>query len=235
MRNRVLVGDIMLNIGKPLTRMLACIGVQTVVCRNTYSELKQAVLDEEPDVLVFFGIDEAHLIDEFISFVKENSPHTKQIVLFFSLLLEYHIEQKYGNSIRTFIMPDYEDYIVHAVIEALLEEDNDSLILDVIDFMSAMGFSKKIAGFFYVAIAIEEGCRDPELLKNVTRRLYPRIADRVNTSSENVERSIRHFIHSPRNKEGSFEKIRCSVNSTNRKVIRSMYKSFNERKGNSFS
>ena len=61
--------------------------------------------------------------------------------------------------------------------------------------LSSLGITANYAGFFYVADAVSMAFSDTGNLLLVTKRLYPQIAKRYNTSAKNVERNIRTIIN----------------------------------------
>ena len=60
-------------------------------------------------------------------------------------------------------------------------------------FMS-IGIPPHIKGYAYLREGIKLAVEDPSYINNVTKRLYPQIAEKYGTSSSKVERGIRHGI-----------------------------------------
>ena len=58
----------------------------------------------------------------------------------------------------------------------------------------SVGVPANIKGYQYLRDAIIMSIKDTELINAVTKQLYPRVADRHNTSPSRVERAIRHAI-----------------------------------------
>lgn len=57
-----------------------------------------------------------------------------------------------------------------------------------------MGIPAHIKGYQFLREAIKMSIETPELINSITKKLYPAIADRFDTSSSKVERAIRHAI-----------------------------------------
>lgn len=69
-----------------------------------------------------------------------------------------------------------------------------SLEADVTSIIHEIGIPAHIKGYHYLREAILMVVAEVDLLGSVTKILYPRIADRFDTTSSRVERAIRHAI-----------------------------------------
>ena len=58
----------------------------------------------------------------------------------------------------------------------------------------SVGIPAHIKGYQFLREAIKMTIEEPEIINSITKRLYPSIANRFNTSSSKVERAIRHAI-----------------------------------------
>ncbi len=58
-----------------------------------------------------------------------------------------------------------------------------------------LGISSKYAGFDMLIYAVNLTCENEDMLKSITKKLYPQIAKHFNTSSLCVERNIRTVIN----------------------------------------
>jgi len=72
-------------------------------------------------------------------------------------------------------------------------------------FLSA-GIPPHIKGYSFLRTGVKLVIKDPSLLGNITKELYPQIANEYNTSSSKVERAIRHAIEVAWNR-GRIEKL----------------------------
>ena len=66
--------------------------------------------------------------------------------------------------------------------------------ISVTNTIHSVGVPANIKGYQYLRDAIIMSIKDTELINAVTKQLYPRVADRHNTSPSRVERAIRHAI-----------------------------------------
>jgi two-component system response regulator (stage 0 sporulation protein A) len=80
---------------------------------------------------------------------------------------------------------------INAVVRPL---KRSSLEADVTNIIHEIGIPAHIKGYHYLREAIMMVVEEVDLLGSVTKILYPRIADRFETTSSRVERAIRHAI-----------------------------------------
>ena len=100
--------------------------------------------------------------------------------------------------------------------------------------MVKCGFHAGQKGYRYLREAVWIACQEPEYMASVTKRLYPEVAKRFNTTDKQVERAIRHAIETAWVK-GEPETLRVvfgelykdgSKRPTNTEVIRKFVRSF---------
>jgi len=68
------------------------------------------------------------------------------------------------------------------------------LELEVTKIFHEMGIPAHFRGYAYLREAIIMGVREVELLGNITKNLYPRIAEKYRSTTSGVESAIRHAI-----------------------------------------
>ena len=56
------------------------------------------------------------------------------------------------------------------------------------------GIPPHIKGYQFLREAVKQSVRTPEMINNITKELYPTVAEKFNTSPSKVERAIRHAI-----------------------------------------
>lgn len=64
----------------------------------------------------------------------------------------------------------------------------------IAETLKELGTPANLLGYFYLKYAIELMQQDMTLVNAITRRLYPAIATKFNTTPSKVERAIRHAI-----------------------------------------
>jgi len=64
----------------------------------------------------------------------------------------------------------------------------------VTDIIGKFGVPAHIKGYHYLREAILSSIENPALLNSITKKLYPAVASKFDTTSSRVERSVRHAI-----------------------------------------
>ena len=96
-------------------------------------------------------------------------------------------------------------YIADAIIEASGAEKSNKQIelklsreraLDerIANIFISAGIPPHIKGYQFLREAVKQTVRIPEMINNITKELYPAVADKFATSPSKVERAIRHAI-----------------------------------------
>lgn len=70
----------------------------------------------------------------------------------------------------------------------------ENLMLTITDIIHQIGIPAHIKGYHYLRKAIVLSVNDQKMLENVTKLLYPTVAEDFSTTSVRVERAIRHAI-----------------------------------------
>ena len=70
----------------------------------------------------------------------------------------------------------------------------------------SIGIPAHIKGYQFLREAVKLAVQDPEIIASITKRLYPTIAEKFDTSSSKVERGMRHAIEVAWNR-GKIENI----------------------------
>lgn len=64
----------------------------------------------------------------------------------------------------------------------------------ITNLLKQLGIPANIKGYYYLRSAVEIASEDMSLIYQITKRLYPSIADMYDTTWTRVERAIRHAI-----------------------------------------
>lgn len=83
---------------------------------------------------------------------------------------------------------------------------NKSLDERIANIFISVGIPAHIKGYQFLREAIKMAVDSPDIINSITKRLYPSIADKFDTSSSKVERAIRHAIEVAWNR-GKIENI----------------------------
>ncbi len=76
----------------------------------------------------------------------------------------------------------------------LREKRNASLDEKISNIFISIGIPPHIKGYGYLREGIKMAVEDPSIINNVTKSLYPKIAEKFETTPSKVERAIRHSI-----------------------------------------
>ena len=74
------------------------------------------------------------------------------------------------------------------------EYDNGTLKIRLTKLLHELGVPSHIKGYDYIRDSVMLLYKDPKIIGGITKKLYPEIADRYDTSVQRVERAIRHAI-----------------------------------------
>jgi len=80
-----------------------------------------------------------------------------------------------------------EAVVVKVVSDKILDERLANVFI-------ASGIPPHIKGYQFLREAVKQSVRIPSMINNITKQLYPAIAEKFNTSPSKVERAIRHAI-----------------------------------------
>ena len=74
------------------------------------------------------------------------------------------------------------------------EEKRSSLDEKISNIFINVGIPPHIKGYSFLREGVKIAVKDPSVINNITKRLYPMIGEKYNTTPSKVERAIRHAI-----------------------------------------
>lgn len=86
------------------------------------------------------------------------------------------------------------------------KQENKALDEKISNIFLTVGIPAHIKGYQFLREAIKMAIEKPEIVSSITKKLYPSIAEKFQTSSSKVERAIRHAIEVAWNR-GKIENI----------------------------
>ena len=100
------------------------------------------------------------------------------------------------------------DEIVGVAAASVTHRPVQNKLLDerITNIFISVGIPAHIKGYQFLREAIKMAVANPEIINSITKRLYPEVASRFDTSASKVERAIRHAIEVAWNK-GKIENI----------------------------
>ena len=112
------------------------------------------------------------------------------------------LESRIGEVVRGAFLPECVDtstkYAPSVKVKALDEKITNIFI--------TVGIPAHIKGYQFLREAIKMAIDSPDIINSITKKLYPSIADKFDTSASKVERAIRHAIEVAWNR-GKIENI----------------------------
>ena len=176
------------------------------------------IIEKKPDVVITEIVLKGEDGFELIERGKEVAPLTKFFVLS-SLSQESFVEKamKLGAvyymakpfSVENLQKRLYDIIQSHeAQNSPSLEQKTVSRELDekITNIFITVGIPAHIKGYQFLREAIKMAIAEPEIINSITKKLYPNIAEKFDTSSSKVERAIRHAIEVAWNR-GKIENI----------------------------
>ena len=164
------------------------------------------IADKNPKVLitglVLSGYDGLSVITK----VKENNPNLKIIVLS-ALASDEIISKSIDSGADYFMAKPYSFSVLKERVDSLLSDKKDayygvlnaninkvSLEEKISKIFINVGIPPHIKGYGFLREGVKMAVEDPEIINNITKRLYPSIGEKYNTTPSKVERAIRHAI-----------------------------------------
>ena len=138
---------------------------------------------------------------ELLKYLNKNNISIKTIII--SATKSQQIIQKVTElgAIYYLLKPIKLEYLEEIINELLNKQKNrkidlytNNLLLSITNILHELGVPSHIKGYQYVREAISIVYDKPELIREVTKKIYPQIANKYNTTTSRVERSIRHAI-----------------------------------------
>lgn len=151
---------------------------------------------------------------EIIEQAKNKNIRTKFIVIS-SLSSDTFIKKATSFGVDYYMLkPVSEDLLVKRVKDLFVEEKTGVSKLEfgreieekITNIFITVGIPAHIKGYQFLREAIKLAMDDPDIINSITKKLYPSIAERFDTSASKVERAIRHAIEVAWNR-GKIENI----------------------------
>jgi two-component system response regulator (stage 0 sporulation protein A) len=138
-----------------------------------------------------------------LHYMKENNIKRKVIVM-----TSYNEEQtirdvsEYGvryYCLKPFDLEDLKNKIIQTITykknnDKIIEIENKDIQIQVTKLLHALGIPSHIKGYQFIRSAILMVYENPGLIGGITKELYPDLSIKFNTSTQRVERAIRHAI-----------------------------------------
>lgn len=180
-------------------------------------EALESIKNLKPDVvildIVLSGLDGFELLSEI-----KKLDFTPKIIVNSSLTHEGFISKAINEGASYFmIKPIDKNTLAKRIVELTTSPKtqtpalkntarNKSLEEKISNIFITVGIPAHIKGYQYLREAIKMSIETPEIINSITKKLYPSIAEKFETSASKVERAIRHAIEVAWNR-GKIENI----------------------------
>ena len=183
--------------------------VQTAVEYIESNEVDVVVTD-----LLLSNADGFYLLEQ----LKEKDVKMPKIIIASAIFNDDFVKKAFTLGANYYMVKPLDYKLLDARMRELLEGDNVSiqeirkpaknkqLEEKITNIFITVGIPAHIKGYQFLREAIKMAIDNPDIINSITKRLYPSIAERFETSSSKVERAIRHAIEVAWNR-GKIENI----------------------------
>lgn len=125
----------------------------------------------------------------------------KHVIILTSYKKEYTIKAVNEFNIDYYMLKPFNmDSLEKRILEIMSmseivknDKDND-LRVKISDMLHSLGMPSHIRGYQYIRDGIIMMYKEPDMLKGITKEVYPELACKYDTTASRVERAIRHAI-----------------------------------------
>jgi two-component system response regulator (stage 0 sporulation protein A) len=164
-----------------------------------------AIEEKKPNILITDLVLKGYDGISVITKVKELKLPIKIVVL--SALMSEDVVARSINAGADYFMA--KPYNFNILLERLdsLGAKPETPVKDIVENLHSMSLEEKISrifinvgipphikGYSFLREGVVMAVKDPEIINNITKKLYPQIGEKYNTTSSKVERAIRHAI-----------------------------------------
>lgn len=195
---KVLIGDDTAEDGVKIASKLREMGLFAYTRRKDGNVILEAVRKNCPDVVVIDltlpNLDAIALMRK----INEHMVRKPAFIIISSIKNNFIERQVIEGGASYFIVRPYEPENLCSVIKSLVRKNDTSDCTDmeivVTDIIQHLGVPAHIKGYHYLRTAILEAVENRSVMESVTKQLYPKVAEKYDTTASRVERAIRHAI-----------------------------------------
>ena len=186
--------------------------LEVVGCANDGEGAVLKAVQTKPDLVVLDILLPYYDGFELFTKIKNELPKTKMIAVS-SFNAPFYVNKAIKMGFDYFMIKPIETAVIaKRIIELFTKEERQVQSVEkrieekITNIFITVGIPAHIKGYQFLREAIKLTINDPLIINNITKRLYPSIADIYETSASKVERAIRHAIEVAWNK-GKIENI----------------------------
>ena len=174
-------------------------------------EVVNEVIKTKPDVLVMevmLSKLDGFAVYEKIKILKDETP---KVIFVSSLSHSGFVNKALQMGASYFMIKPVSAETLETRINEILSSnlpttENRQLDEKISNIFISIGIPAHIKGYQFLREAVKLAVEEPEIISSITKKLYPTIAERFETSSSKVERGMRHAIEVAWNR-GKIENI----------------------------
>jgi len=195
-----------------ITKNLTNENAEVIATTNKGDELINLVNSMNPDVLIMDMVLEN--CDGFKVLEKIDTNKTKVIVQS-ALSIDGFINKAISLGAKYYCIKPFdiqtlleriEDIVNPSKTNYVVAKNNNQIEEKITNIFITVGIPAHIKGYQFLREAIKLAIANPEIINSITKKLYPTIAEKYDTSASKVERAIRHAIEVAWNR-GKIENI----------------------------
>ena len=202
-KTKVLIGDDSAEYGLSWASLLKEEGMFAVTRQKNGRVILDSIKSDMPDYLIIDAkmpeLDAVSLLEE-IKALKSKLP----VTIVVSNLNSPEIEKEVMDAGASYFM--VKPFAPHQILKKISNlisfknatensrSDMDNVEYIVTDIIHQIGIPAHIKGYDYLRTAIILSIGNADMINNVTKLLYPSVAQKFNTTPSRVERAIRHAI-----------------------------------------
>ena len=185
-------------------------GFEVVGSSSDGEEVTNSVIKLQPDILVMevmLSKLDGFAVFEKIKVLKEKTP---KVIFISSLSHSGFVTKALQMGASYFMIKPINAENLESRINEILSnnhsQENRQLDEKISNIFISIGIPAHIKGYQFLREAVKLAVEEPEIISSITKKLYPTIAERFDTSSSKVERGMRLAIEVAWNR-GKIENI----------------------------
>lgn len=205
---KVLIGDDSPEIGVRIASHLQEHGIYAITRKKSAAVILEAIEQVQPDIVISdLSLPESDSV-VLIQKLKELKQSPPQFIIYSETDNNFIKRQVLENGAAYYFTLPLNISEIEEAVKALASKAcqfrSEDIEIAATDILHKLGIPAHIKGYHYLRTAVIKSLSDRSLLDCITKRLYPTVAEKYDTTPSRVERSIRHAI------ECSWERSNCN-------------------------
>lgn len=204
-QKKVAVFDGNMEVGRQIAERLQSEGFEVCAVTDNGAEGLRRIEEEQPDIaivgLVLKELDGFGVLDRL-----KGAQERVRVIAIGSFSDDEIVSRVLAKGAKYYLMKPVSPELIAARAKELSapeeqaspvqREKRTGATLDekISNIFISIGIPPHIKGYAYLREGIKMAVDDPSIINNVTKQLYPRIAEKFSTTASKVERAIRHSI-----------------------------------------